>query len=164
MIQANIKSKNPYYVDKLGQVFNRHRKLVKGSSRKEGEVKLLSYLHEDGSQKKIPFTKIIYSSYYPTISLKGYTIIRIIKDKKNCYSLYNLERIKNEELVKEFRFGNIPVVKRDQSFYKSFTSKQIKLLKTDLADKSKEKKEIAKKYNVSSTSINRAIKRFNLKI
>lgn len=159
MTPANLKSKHQYFVNKNGQVFNYKFELVVGTNL--NGLQILNYLKEDGTKSKIPFTRLIYKTFYPKINISGCTITRLKLNVENQYSLYNLERISNKDMPKKL---GIDLVQpsfnlSDRTFYKKFTEEEKQILFKELNNNKNTLSDLALKYNVSDMSIHRARKK-----
>ena len=161
MTRANIKSKKPYYVTKEGQVYNSKYELTNGSFHKKYKLHILTYVDENGINKSIPFTRLIYKTFYPQINIQGCTITRLKLNVENQYSLYNLERISNKDMPKKLGITLVqPAFELcDRTFYKNFNSEKMDELIKDLNNKYNTLSDLANKYSVSDMSIHRAKKK-----
>ena len=164
MKQANIKSKKPYYVTKEGQVYNSNYELTNGSFNKKYKLHILTYVDENGINKSIPFTRLIYKTFYPQINIQGCTITRLKLNVENQYSLYNLERISNKDMPKKLGITLVqPAFELyDRTFYKKFSEEAKIQLEKELKNKYNTLSDLAKKYGVSDMSIHRAIKKIKI--
>lgn len=165
MILANIQSKKPYCVTKDGLVLNDKMEVVKGSYNKKYDLKLLSYININGQAKQIPYTKLIYSTFNPTLILDNCTVVRKDKTLPNTYVLSNLEHISAKKMIRYNNLTELGVPHRKiggATFYDDFTELQRNHLFNSLRLRKYSVKYLAKKLKTSETSIRRLIKRENL--
>lgn len=161
MTQANINSKKPYYATKEGQVFNSRYELVTASFDKKHKLHILTYVDENGKNKSIPFTRLIYKTFYPQINIDGCTITRLKLNTTNPYSLYNLEKTINKDMPQKLGIDKVQSAFElsDRTFFKNYDQDKKAFLIKDLQNKYNTLSTLALKYKVSDMAIHRAKKK-----
>ena len=163
MQQANIPSLSPYYVNKSGQVFNSKYVLINGSYNKKENIHVLSFTNTDGQVKSIPFTRLVYLTFFPNKNISNCTIIRKNVKLEFKYDITNLECIANIEMPLKNGISNVQpnLELYNRCFYKKFDACKLEVLKKQLANKHNTLSHLSKIYEVSDMAIYRARKKFN---
>jgi L-rhamnose mutarotase len=147
--KININSTRPFYIDKLGRVYNHNYKMLKLSAVNDSHF--LAYVLDDNNKTacKHSLARLVYQTHNPEVSLAGCNIFKIRTDIDYPYQIGNLMKVSKSKMP---HINGLP---HKPKFYEKLSDAEYWILHT-LAKSSEVKTvQIARRFGVNPQTVSK---------
>lgn len=154
--KLNIDSTKPFYMDKLGNIYNQDYKKLNCS--KINGSHFLSFVLNDDSRKacKESIARLIYQTHFPKRNIENCNIFKKKLDIENPYQIDNLKKVLKKNMPKQNKLPAIQANKKNpikRKFYEKLSKSQLNILIVLAASKNMKSITLAKLYSVNRNTM-----------